>query len=386
MQCPCCGKTVTVSGIDLPAESLRGLLRNGASFELRGPSKVHTLVQAKLREFKPAIILQTQLCVLDGTDSADSDIKIAEDYLQKNPEISGGLRENSSFLHHISMRKPSGDEAGPLYYWYLCPSKTRRLLPHLPAYQISDNTYRLLLRAGHWAAVPRIMALAHTGLDLLAACEEATGFPAAQIPLYSGEIYNAISRMANDSTEKGSVIDRACRLFGVSPHCNAEFPFDDASQQEVLGSVFSSMPLRGYEDLYRIMNLSHSTGAWRGNAKDALEQGNIMPAQVITCREDILDYLTDRGCDPQMAFEIMEWVGKGRAASKYRQPPDTRFLPPQWAALQACGAEDWFVNSCFKISYLFPRGHGAAMADCLARLAWYAIHAPKETEQVFANV
>ena len=146
------------------------------------------------------------------------------------------------------------------------------------------------------------------------------------------------------------------------------------------------MPLCGYEDLYRIMNLSHSTGAWRNNAEGLLERGNIMPAQVVTCREDILDYLTSRSCDQKMAFEIMEWVRKGKASSKHRKSLDAHFLPPQWEALRACSAEDWFIKSCTKIGYLFPRGHGAAMSDCLARLVWYAIHSPKETEQVFTNI
>ncbi len=386
LQCLHCGQTVTASGIDLPAESLRGLLRNGGSFELRGSSKARTFMQAKLREFKPAIILQVQLCASDGADSVESDIKIAEDYLQENPEISGGLRENGSFLYHIAMRKPCGDETGPPYCWYLCPSKNRRLLPHLPTYQIGESTYRLLFRADHWAAVPRIMPLAHTGLDLLAACEAAAGSPAAQIPLYSGEIYDAISSAVNDSAANGSVVDRVCHLFGLSPHYDAEFPFDSAPQQDFLGSVFRSMPLCGYKDLYRIMNLSHSAGAWWDNAEGLLERGDIVPAQVITCREDILDYLTDRGCDQKTAFEIMEWVRKGEASSKHRKFLDACFLPPQWEALRACGAEDWFINSCLKIGYLFPRGHGAAMADCLARLVWYAIHSSKETERVFANI
>ncbi|WP_418724448.1 hypothetical protein [Dysosmobacter sp.] len=79
----------------------------------------------------------------------------------------------------------------------------------------------------------------------------------------------------------------------------------------------------------------------------------------------------------------MEYVRVGKASAKRHTPPDTCFLPQHWDALQACGAEDWFLESCQKIEYLFPRGHGAAMADCLAKLVWYAIYTPKETEEVF---
>ena len=97
----------------------------------------------------------------------------------------------------------------------------------------------------------------------------------------------------------------------------------------------------------------------------------------------MLDYLARRGCPYETAFEIMEYVRIGKASAKRHTPPDTCFLPRHWDALQACGAEDWFLESCRKIEYLFPRGHGAAMADCLAKLVWYAIYTPKETEEVF---
>ena len=97
-----------------------------------------------------------------------------------------------------------------------------------------------------------------------------------------------------------------------------------------------------------------------------------------------MEYLIRRGCKREMAFEIMEYVRKGRASSTKTEKP--QFLAHHWDALRECGAEDWFIESCQKIEYLFPRGHSAAMAAGLAKLIWYVIHAPEETERVFAEV
>ena len=112
--------------------------------------------------------------------------------------------------------------------------------------------------------------------------------------------------------------------------------------------------------------------------------GTVSPEQVIACRENVMEYLIRRGCKREMAFEIMEYVRKGKASSTKTEKP--QFLAYHWEALRECGAEDWFIKSCQKIKYLFPRGYSAAMADGLSKLVWYAIHAPEETEEVFAKV
>ena len=97
------------------------------------------------------------------------------------------------------------------------------------------------------------------------------------------------------------------------------------------------------------------------------------------------DFILPEFCKPRLFLSSIQFAQLilHYPSAKRHTPPDTCFLPQHWDALQACGAEDWFLESCQKIEYLFPRGHGAAMADCLARLVWYAIHAPKESEAVF---
>lgn len=380
MKCPGCGKVVVVSGMDLPVEALRSVIMGRGDFHVRCSEKTLKLLQSKFREFVSATILQVQLCITDETNSEAIAIdgKIVKDYLLTHPEARDIMRENENFWARVVRRKARGDEVGPPYYWLFCPGNNHKLLSHLPTYQIDQNIYRLLIRYNYWDTVPSITTgVSHRGFDLLEAYEAATGINMEHIPIYEPEIYARIRTAINAETEGDLLTEQACKFFRVIGPVE-----DGASYDKMFWNILKVMPLRCYEDLCRIFGILHGTGVWFGNAKDLLEQETVLPAQVIACREDVMDYLICRGCPREMAFEIMEDVRKGKA--KWRKSRGEPFLPQQWNALQACGAEEWFIQSCIKIGYLFPRGYAAAMADGLAKLIWYVIHVPEEAEKVFA--
>ena len=386
VSCAHCGQPVSVSGINLPAKALRGVLGNGGSIEFRVTDKVRQFLQEKLYSYKNAVILQAASLNTDDPSAAPSADDIANAYLKNKPEVCS-LRDNGEFFSCISQHMRGKMQDLSLYLRCIFPSNHLELLPCLPLNQQSRNHYRTFLDLWNLRTLPRILAINDCGFELLMDCETVTGIPASSISVHSQEIYNALAKVANDTAAKGTSVELSCRIFGISPHRKSEILgnralFDD-SLEDFMPSIFRSMPLHGYEDLYRIWNLARNAGAWFGSTKEALEQGLITPGQVLCCREDVLDYLVRRGCPYETAFEIMEYVRMGRASAKRHTPPDTCFLPQHWDALQACGAEDWFLESCRKIEYLFPRGHGAAMANCLAKLVWYAVHTPKETEAIF---
>lgn len=386
VNCPHCGQPISVSGIDLPAEALRGVLGNGGSIEFRADDQASQFLQEKLYSYKNAVILQTAPFNTDDPSAAPSADDIANAYLKNKPEVCS-LRDNGKFFSCISQHMRGQMQDLSLYLRCIFPSDHLELLPCLPLNQQSGNHYRTLLDLWNLRALPRILVINHCGFKLLMDCEVATEIPASSISVYSPEIYDALANVVGSTATKGTSVELSCRIFGISPHRKGEILenralFDDSSE-DFMPSIFRSMPLHGYEDLYRIWNLARNAGAWFGNAKEALEQGLITPSQVLCCREDVLDYLARRGCPYETAFEIMEYVRMGRASAKRHTPTDTCFLPQHWDALQSCSAEDWFLESCRKIEYLFPRGHGAAMASCLAKLVWYAVHTPKETEAIF---
>ncbi|MBO4246127.1 MAG: PolC-type DNA polymerase III [Bacilli bacterium] len=141
------------------------------------------------------------------------------------------------------------------------------------------------------------------------------------------------------------------------------------------GTPFSTVMVdeikpKTFADLIKISGLSHGTDVWNGNARDLIIN-NIVPfSEVIGCRDDIMVYLMYHGVKPIKAFKIMEFVRKGKASKD----------PATWAehklTMQEAGIEDWFIDSCGKIKYMFPKAHAAAYVISAFRIAWYKVHMP----------
>ena len=125
-----------------------------------------------------------------------------------------------------------------------------------------------------------------------------------------------------------------------------------------------------FAELVKISGLSHGTDVWNGNAKDLIDQGVVPFSEVIGCRDDIMVYLMYHGVEPIKAFKIMEFVRKGKASKE----------PEQWAEyveiLKKADIEPWFIESCRKIKYMFPKAHAVAYVINAFRLAYYKVHKP----------
>ena len=136
-----------------------------------------------------------------------------------------------------------------------------------------------------------------------------------------------------------------------------------------IGMVEDTKPTT-FAELIKISGLSHGTDVWLGNAQELI-RNNIVPfKEVIGCRDDIMVYLMYHGVEPIKAFKIMEFVRKGKAS----KDKDT------WAehvkTMERAGIEKWFIDSCAKIKYMFPKAHAAAYVISAFRIAWYKVHMP----------
>lgn len=120
-----------------------------------------------------------------------------------------------------------------------------------------------------------------------------------------------------------------------------------------------------FAELVMISGLSHGTDVWLGNAQDLINDGICELADVIGCRDDIMVYLMHKGLEASLAFNIMEFVRKGKG------------LKDEWITeMKKHGVPDWYIESCKKIKYMFPKAHAAAYVLMAVRIAYFKVHHP----------
>ena len=127
-----------------------------------------------------------------------------------------------------------------------------------------------------------------------------------------------------------------------------------------------------FAELIKISGLSHGTDVWLGNAQELIAKNVVPFSKVIGCRDDIMVDLMYRGLPPFKAFKIMEFVRKGRAS----KPKDHEEWEGYVKLMHEYNVEDWFIDSCAKIKYMFPKAHAAAYVTSAFRIAWYKVHKP----------
>jgi len=218
---------------------------------------------------------------------------------------------------------------------------------HFDFHSIHDNLLKLDL-------------LGHDVPTIIRKLQDLSGIGPQDIPLDDAETMKIFTDIAPLGIETDDILEETGAA--AIPEFGTKF---------VRGMLIETQP-KTFDGLVRISGLSHGTNVWLNNGQDLIQSGTARLQDIICCRDDITIYLMKQGVVPKNAFTISEAVRKGKGLK-----------PEQEEELRSHGVPDWYIGSCKKIAYLFPRAHAVAYTMMSYRIAWFKVHRPKEFYAVY---
>lgn len=205
--------------------------------------------------------------------------------------------------------------------------------------------------------------LGHDDPTVIRMLQDLTGVDPKTIPLDDKETMAIFS-----STEtlglRAEQIDSKVGTFGV-PEFGTRF---------VREMLVETLP-KTFEELVRISGLSHGTDVWTNNAQDLVKSGTVTLSEAICTRDDIMTYLISKGLPSQDSFKIMESVRKGKGLKEEQEN-----------LMRENNVPEWYIDSCKKIKYMFPKAHAVAYVTMAFRIAWFKVHMPLAYYSAFFSI
>ena len=351
--CPKCGAKFEKDGFNIPFETFLGFggdkvpdidLNFSGEYQARAHAYCVELF-GKSHVFRAGTI---------GTVAEKTAFGYVKKYLSERNRQESRAEEKRLAAGCVGVRRTTGQHPGGLVVipqeneiWDFCPvqkpaddPKADQITTHFEYHSMEENLLKLDM-------------LGHDDPTMIRMMEDMTGVDAKLIPLDDKDTMSIFTSSKVLGYEDDKILGPTGAV--AIPEFNTRF---------TRGMLMDTMPTR-FDTLLRLSGFSHGTDVWLGNAKDLITSKTASVDQAIGCRDDIMIYLISCGMPEKRSFKIMEAVRKGRGLPEGAEEE-----------MIAAGVPDWYIGSCKKIKYLFPKAHAVAYVMMAFRIAWFKVHHP----------
>ena len=351
--CPLCGTKMEKDGFNIPFETFLGFGGDKVpDIDLNFSGEYQANAHAYCTEmFGRSHVFRAGTV---GTVAEKTAFGYVKKYLSEREKTVGRAEENRLASGCVGVRRTTGQHPGGLVVipqeneiWDFCPVQhpaddpnSDQITTHFEYHSMEENLLKLDM-------------LGHDDPTMIRMMEDMTGVVATKIPLDDKKTMSIFTSSKVLGYENDKLLGPTGAV--AVPEFNTRFT------REVL---LDTKPEK-FDFLVRISGYTHGTDVWLGNAKDLIVSGTARVDQTIGCRDDIMIYLIKMGLPEKRAFKIMESVRKGRGLPEGAEEE-----------MREAGVPDWYIGSCKKIKYLFPKAHAVAYVMMAFRIAWFKVNYP----------